>query len=375
MTQNLGNHPTGRCYGNLACGLLLLTLGSPAVQAVTFTFGMKYSGTASAPKPFIPSGPSTGCINRVIAVGMEVHTAAGKNVGVQLLCTAPSAIGFWTDANRSTFLGASGTGVIRILCPSSTAMTGVKLDILGATMDCAELRPNFDTGVTAVGTPYSATADVITNDAAPIFQASCLAPFQGLPAHPNPSSRFVQSLNPGFAADGSISTLVPICNDVSNGVQSEFTLTSVLARTLAQDSFQAERNRDVFDIELFGFGARPDPNVEIDITVQNLAEFPAQIDFQGSVFNAPCTPVFVTLNDAGHTQVFRGFHCTVSGQAFAATGKFVLGNMVFEPRAQTEDGAALPILFVDVKPAQWDPTTGATGVIPTNARFPVVVGQ
>jgi hypothetical protein len=369
MMQNFNNKQTGRSYIKLACCLLLLTLGMPPVQAVTFTFGMKYNGRATVPQPLpFPSGPATGCSGNTIAVGMELHTVTAKNVGVQMLCGTPSAIGFWTDANRASFIGASGTGVIRALCPSSMAITEVKLDILGADLVCAELRPNFDTGITTVGTAGSANADIITNDAAPIFQASCKGVL--FPRTPN---RFVQSFTPGFAADGSISTLVPLCNDVVNGVQSGITLTSVLARTVNQDSFQTQRHDDHFDIELFDFGAVPDPDVEIDITAENLPEITQQSDFQGSVFNAPCTPIFLTLNDDAHTQLFRGFHCVVNGQVFRSAAKFLLASIVFEPRAATEDGAALPIIFVDVKSARWNPLTGASGVIATGARFPVVV--
>ena len=202
------------------------------------------------------------------------------------------------------------------------AITEVKLDILGADLGCAELRPNFDTGLTTVGAGGSANAEHHERRGADF---SGLLQGSFFPRTPN---RFVQSFTPSFAADGSISTLVPLCYDVVNGVQSGITLTSVLARTVGQDSFQTQRHEDRFDIELFDFGAVPDPNVEIDITAENLFEIPQQIDFQGSVFNAPCTPIFLTLNDDGHTQLFRGFHCTVNGQVFRSAAKFLLGSLV-----------------------------------------------
>src|SRR5262245_38901011 len=94
--------------------LLLLGMGLPATMgAVGFTFGMQYSGTASLPGlpgTFRFSGPTTGCTGTDIAVGVEVHTANSKNVGIQVLCATPSAIGFWTTPTRANFIGNSGTG-------------------------------------------------------------------------------------------------------------------------------------------------------------------------------------------------------------------------------------------------------------------------
>ncbi len=340
--------------------LLLIAAGQSQAASTTFSsFGMKYASTTAQPPAglVVNNGPTTGCTSasNSLAVGVEISQDGLAIVGVQVLCAQPTAAGFWTTPARANFIGRSGTSIQRVLCPSSMAIGEVRVQSISLTLACRELRPNLSTGIVKAG-PGELSGDGPFE--VPTIQAAC------------PTTQWVQFFQPAFDTTGVLASMTPLCNGVLNGLVTGYPSTLIVSRSVGQQSELTTWNTDRFDVDLFNFAKPLTGTVQVEIRAAgNMSGTLQEADFNQTQFLAPCTPIFVPLNNGA--QLFVGYRCTVNGDSFRSD-RALIGHFVFRPRNPTTNEESLPILNINVlAPA---PTlTNPPAVTGVDAAFPVVV--